>query len=210
MGEVMQKPILKMVDTSVFCDAGKFQEAYLKMNTERKQKIDRYRFDSDKRLSLGAGLLLQEGLSELGISAYSLSFGKHGKPYLKGQNHLFFNLSHSGTVAVCAFFNREVGVDIQKMKPVSQKLMKKVTSEEEFAYFMTLDEVEQQEKFARLWTVKESYMKYSGTGLSLAPAKLTVTFGESVSITCDGQKANVVFEEHPIKDYQITLCYQRH
>ncbi len=209
MGDIMQKPILKMLDTSVFCDENKFHEAYLKMDAERKQKIDRYRLDNDKRLSLGAGILLKEGLSELGVTAYSFAFGEHGKPHLDGQSNLFFNLSHSGKMAVCALFEREVGVDIQEIKPVSEKLIKKVTSEEEFAYLLTLDETKRQEELARLWTIKESYMKYLGTGLSLASEKLTVAFDESITVTCEGQKADVVFEEHPIKDYKITLCYQR-
>ena len=45
------------------------QEASLKsrLSTARQNKIEKLRYDADKRLSLGAGLLLDHGLSQFGL-----------------------------------------------------------------------------------------------------------------------------------------------
>ncbi len=44
-----------------------------------------------------------------------LYLNEHGKPYLKTDVPLFFNISHSGELVVCAFSDTEVGVDVEKI-----------------------------------------------------------------------------------------------
>ncbi len=205
----MKKPIVKVIDTSVFCDPKQFNEAYALVGEERKKKIDSLLFDEDKRLSLGAGVLFEECLKSFGIGDGSLVYGKHKKPYLASHNNLFFSLSHSGVYSACAFYDKEIGIDIQKVKDVTDAVIKKVATNKEYALLSNLDEKVIAEEFTRLWTVKESYLKFLGTGLSVSPQKIEVTFSDGITLFCDGTLADVVFEEHSKDGYKITVCYAK-
>lgn len=77
-----------------------------------------------------------------------------GKPYLDGAPFCF-NLSHSGDYVVCALSDTAVGVDIEKIVPISIKVMRRFLSP------AALSPVEQM----RLWTRYESYGKLRGIGI---------------------------------------------
>ncbi len=205
----LSEPLLTVFDTAVFGEKEAYQTAYRLVSTYRQRKVDSYRLCKDKHLSLGAGVLLEQGLHNLGITEYSLAYGEHGKPYLVDNESVFFSLSHSGTRAVCVFYEREIGVDIQKIKPVSDKLIKKVTTQTEYDYLMSCGEEERKLLFFRLWTAKESYLKYLGTGFSLSPKKLEVTFGKTITIKQNGKAASVVLEEQTLDGYALTMCYEK-
>lgn len=94
-----------------------------------------------------------------------IEIGAHGKPYFKDKTSFpFFNISHSGNYAVCATAPFEVGIDIQKIQKVSLMLLKRVLTKEE------LLQVEQSERkeasFCKIWAKKESYVKWSGQGIT--------------------------------------------
>ena len=58
-----------------------------------------------------------------GFREAAFTYGEHGKPYLNG---FCFNLSHSGTLAVLAVADGEVGVDVEKIAAASDKLICRV------------------------------------------------------------------------------------
>ena len=88
---------------------------------------------------------------------------QQGKPYFPAQPRRHFNLSHSGSLALCALDDRPVGVDIQVVKVWRERLPQRVCSEKELAW------LEEQgagwEAFTLLWALKESLAKYTGAGL---------------------------------------------
>ena len=51
-----------IADVEPLADPLKYQAAYEKVSEARKRKADGFRFPADKRLSLGAGLLLKNAL----------------------------------------------------------------------------------------------------------------------------------------------------
>ncbi len=205
----LSQPMLTLLDTAVFDEKEAYQTAYQSVSEQRRKKVDSYRLCKDKQLSLGAGVLLEQELQRLGITEYSLAYGEHRKPYLADNESVFFNLSHSGTLAACVFYKREIGLDIQKIKPVSEKLIKKVTTDTEYDYLMSCGEDERRFLFFRLWTAKESYMKYLGSGLSLSPKRLEVTFGKTLTIKHDGNAVSAVFDEQTLDGYVLTVCYEK-
>lgn len=116
----------------------------------RIQKANRFLQETDRLLSLGAGFLLSQYLPEK-----SFVFNENGKPYLK--NGPFFNLSHSGDYAVLAVDGeREVGIDIQKIKEKDVSAIEYVSKEK-----LSLNEM------FRLWSNKESLIKCLGGNISL-------------------------------------------
>lgn len=102
--------------------------------------------------------LLDEVLRLNGVSNYELEYNEYGKPYLVG-NPLFFNLSHSGEYTACVISDKEVGIDIQKVG-MKEHAMRKVCTAEELASIKTAED------FTRIWTIKESYAKANGMGVS--------------------------------------------
>ena len=85
----------------------------------------------------------------------SIEIGAHGKPYFKDKTRFpFFNISHSGDYAVCAVATCEIGIDILSRILTKQELLQLEQSEETESFF------------CRLWSQKESYVKWSGQGIT--------------------------------------------
>lgn len=97
------------------------------------------------------------------VSEIRLRFSERGKPYLEAEP-LFFSLSHSGGRVLCAVSEREVGADVQQIKPVKDSVVRRVLCENERTAYEKHDN--KPLCFARLWTLKESYLKYTGEGIT--------------------------------------------
>lgn len=110
-----------------------------------------------------------------GLTAQTLAFGEHGKPYLPHAPQLCFNLSHSGGYWLCAISDAPVGVDVQQHRPCKRAaLARRFYSQTEVNWLQSRDEA----AFFDLWSAKESYLKYTGQGLA--------GLKEAVVVSADG------------------------
>lgn len=87
---------------------------------------------------------------------------ENGKPYAEGA--AFFNISHSGSFAVAAVSDCEVGVDIERIREVNLKIAEKFSSDER-EYILSAENP--QKAFFEIWTAKEAYLKKCGTGITV-------------------------------------------
>ncbi|MBR1742986.1 MAG: 4'-phosphopantetheinyl transferase superfamily protein [Lachnospiraceae bacterium] len=185
-----------------------YQRAYRLLPEERQLRVERYRFLKDKRLSLGAFLLLLWGLGEWGISSEDLEICYHenGKPYLGNRNGVFFNLSHSGEYVICAVSEKEVGCDVEKISEYREGVAKRFFSSSEYEMLLDLKtEQEKAEIFFRLWTLKESYIKAIGKGLSMPLDSFSFSFEAPMVQEFAGEK--YYFREFDIHtEYKCALC----
>ncbi len=198
-----------VLDTRCFDDKALYTDVYGKLSERRRNKVDSYRLDSDKRLSLGAGYLFEYGLRSSGMSALyaHVDYGKNGKPFIKGAPYIHFNLAHSGVYAVCAFSQDEVGVDIEKVGETRENIIRLACCKSECKRLMALrDEAQRSELFYRIWTIKESFMKYLGTGLSIPPEVIETDTDKRACVKVDGHKQDVYFKEYPLAGYKLTVC----
>jgi len=126
----------------------------------------------DRALSLGAGLLLKRACEDAGISGADEHTVRlpGGKPVLRDFPQVHFSLSHSGKWAMCGISSTNIGCDVEKVQPYNEKLALKVCSDSELSRISQLSDEEKAGEFIRMWTLKESYMKFTGEGL-LAGAK---------------------------------------
>ena len=193
-----------MADVESLTDPSAYQAAYEKAGGKRREKADRFRFPSDKRLCLGAELLLQEALEREGIRDREIGVMPGGKPYLKNTKEWYFNLSHSGTKVMCVLARAPVGCDIEKRKDPPLAIAGKVFSGEEQDRLLQLEGEEQKQYFYRIWTGKESYLKMTGEGLRHTPDDFTVQvpFGRQTV----GKKRVRFYEVSCGEDYQGTIC----
>ncbi len=178
---------------------------YDKVSSYRKQKIDKLKMLDDKRLSLLSGLLLEYALNDVGENNKKVCDGENGKPYLKGGD-IHFNISHSGSVAICVVSKYPVGCDVEKVKEVDLKLAKRYFHDEEikkiFSYEKDVDRID---AFFRLWTLKESFVKAVGKGLAIPLNSFSVNLDNPPKIV--GEKDEFFFSEINCFDgYKCAVC----
>ncbi len=175
-------------DVSPLASSALFERGLAEVPETRKAKVLRMIPPAGKRLSLGAGLLLNRALSDCGLDPQALRLAEsaEGKPFLPDVPDLYFNLSHSGTRVLCSLSNRPCGCDVEEIGRGSPALVRRFFAPEEQKALDQLQEDFQLE-FTRIWTMKESYLKATGEGFS-RPA-------ESFSVL--SLPPSVVFREGP-------------
>lgn len=97
---------------------------------------------------------------------------ERGKPYFPQYPSIHFNLSHSGSFALCGISDQPIGVDIQILRPFRPTLMERSCSDCELTWLHSRGM--QYCDFALLWALKESIGKYTGYGLPYPPSLLSV------------------------------------
>ena len=158
-----------------------FREKVKQLSPYRQQKIAILRNDRDRNRSLGAGLLLDHGLAVYGLQERSVEYdiGQWGKPALKYHPEICFSLSHSGDYAICTIGDRPVGNDIEHVREGRLKVANRFFAEEELAWLHEAEtEEERTGRMFRLWTMKESFLKVIGRGMSLSLKDFVIRMDE--------------------------------
>ncbi len=144
-----------------------YEYYYEKMPAYRREKIDRYKFDNDKRLSLGAGVLLMKAVEAEGYSfdTLEISLSKFGKPEIMNYKNIQFNLSHSKSRVMCAISENSIGCDVELKKNADFKIVQRFFANSEVEFLkQENNKPEFSNDFFRIWTLKESYVKAKGMG----------------------------------------------
>lgn len=154
-------------------DKGVYDSLYDRASPERKARADRCRRQEDRLRCVTADALLK---TVLGTEVFQIEKNACGKPYIADKEGFFFNLSHSGRYVAMAWGGSEVGVDVQKHES-------SVDTDAIAKRFFTLEEQTYVRgnilRFYEVWTKKESYLKYIGTGLQKNPGSFSTLTPES-------------------------------
>ena len=199
-----------MADIKNISEKSSYDYWYNLMPIKRRERIDAYKPQNSKLLSLAAGILIKKALENEGITEYEISENSMGKPYLVTSDKVFFNLSHSGEKAILAISDDEVGIDIEKDKTFNQKLTEFVFDDNEIQQAMATSQ-DTDCLFTALWTAKESIMKFYGKGISMEPKKIHLAMDFEGGFTIrniegDYDYSKLVLARKNIDDYQITIC----
>ena len=171
-----------------------YQNFYSLMDDMRKQKVDILANEKNKKQTVAGEMLAKKTISNyLNISYDSIKIieAENGKPFAENLD-IHFNISHSDNIVVCAISETEIGIDIEKLRPINLKVAKRFCSCEELNYifgfspcdkdFCFTENTEILTRFFEIYTKKESVVKYNGNGISdLKNAKIsdkTKTFYE--------------------------------
>lgn len=178
-----------------------FEEQLSQVSTWRRDRICSLRFRKDRNLSLGASILLREGLQRYGLREKEMQYDltAYGKPVLSAHPQIHFSLSHSGEMAVAVFSDGEVGCDIEKIDDREEENLIRIAnrffSKKEYTWMMAQkEEAERRKAFYQLWTRKESYLKAFGTGLSELDRIREKTYEQAR------------FSEEVVPGYICTIC----
>lgn len=122
-----------------------------------------------------------------------------GKPYFAAAPGLHFSLSHSGDYAACAFYEQPVGLDLQVHSRCDKAaIARRFFHPGEYAYL----EAENFESFFAVWAAKESYVKYTGTGIAGGLNRFSVVDGNGLR----SKMADVEFCHWELMECSMSLC----
>lgn len=159
-----------------------------------------YIFHTDNQMSEEERLYQSASrYSGLDSSSFFKAHTEAGKPLFPTAPQIKFSISHSGDYWVCAFGTMEVGLDIQQHTECrSRDIAKRFFHPEEIALLEACAYAPKD--FFKIWTAKESYVKFTGKGLSQG----LDTF--SVMATIEGAE----FRHIPFKDgYSMCICAEK-
>lgn len=183
--------------TVTLADVGQVTQGHFALLTpERAEKARRFKFPDDQRRSAAAGLLLQAMLPgvEIGVNEF-------GKP--TAANGRGFNLTHSGSYAAIALADCEVGVDLERLRPVNAlRTGRIVFCDEEMELLRGAND--RSGCFFDLWTKKEALLKCMGKGFHRSAKSVNVS-GDR--FTEDG--VTYYFKTHRFSDYTLSVCAVR-
>jgi 4'-phosphopantetheinyl transferase len=178
-------------------------------------RADRFHFPHHRRRFIAAHglvrLILGNYLDRAPGSVHLLR-GLKGKPYLEkiaiGPS-LCFNLSHSNDLAMVGItLDRRIGVDVEHIRPLSnlESIAGRYFSKDEIHGILNAPANEREQLFFHHWTMKESYLKATGAGLSGLQG-IQITHDKS---GIDSRTAIVIDQSNQswfIEQFQLTLGY---
>ncbi len=152
------------------------------LDDQERIRAARFKHDEDRRTFITA-----HALARLTLSAHTPSVapcewhfqkGQWGRPHPTNAEigDLQVNLSHtSGMAAAVVSRGTDVGVDVEWARPDDWifETVDTVFSTDEIASLLRLTETERRERFFLYWTLKESYIKARGMGVSLPLTKIS-------------------------------------
>jgi len=133
-------------------------------------------------------------------TSLEISRDDKGKPYFPSIPDLHFSLSHSGDYGACAFYGQPVGLDLQLHTPCRREAIARRFFHPDEQTFL---ERHSFVPFFQIWTAKESYLKYTGDGLSGGLSKFSVVDGDALKT----RMGDVGFYRLELPEtYSLCLC----
>lgn len=136
-------------------------------NQERLQNYKNYKSVCESvigELLVRYYLKIKYGLNDEQIT---FSYNAYGKPFINNLKNFFFSISHSGQWVVCAFDYSQIGIDIEEIVDIDFSIADKFFAKREIDALNFLEGEDKRDKFFEIWTLKESYIKAIGKGMSI-------------------------------------------
>lgn len=152
------------------------------LSQDERGRWQRFLFEANRREFLATHALARTALSHyrpVAPQAWRFQVNDYGKPAIEPDCGLRFNLSNSPGLVVCLVAEgAEVGVDVEPVSRADKiaEVAHKVFSAAERAQLQALPAAERLDRGVSLWTLKESYIKGRGMGLSLPLEKISFLF----------------------------------
>lgn len=179
-----------------------YQQLYSLASRERQAKADRYLRPDDALRCVAADALLRYALRHtFGTHRLETARTPEGKPYLPEKPDFHFNLSHSGHWAVIAWGSCPMGIDVEMihMDESKEQVARRFFCPDEQEDLFSVRAQERAVRFFEIWTKKESYLKYEGTGMNRSLSSFSVLMP---------RKLGICFTGRILQDAVLTLCAQ--
>ena len=175
------------------------------VSDQRRNRVETlYNSEKAKQQLVSESLIRMVVRKEMGMKEIGFGACPHGKPFIVGLPNFYYNLSHSGEWVVCATDRAPIGIDIEMVRPVNIDLARLYFSTAEYRSLIGKTEPEKNRLFFDLWTLKESYIKAKGGGLTIPLDSFTI-YSEQGRIRVLSQDGP---EEVFFKRYELGLSYR--
>lgn len=200
-----------------FEDESVFSQALELVSPYRRQKIALLRHENDRNRSLAASLALDAALKNYGLEERVMEYdiGQQGKPTLRYYPEIHFSLSHSGDYAICSIGEEEIGNDIEWVREGKERVAERFFAEKELSWMLSAESSEEkEERMFRIWTIKESFLKVTGLGMSLPLKDFAVIMeNDKASLRQQVNEKNYHIKEYAMPGifhekigYKISVC----
>lgn len=176
------------------------------------KKINLIKNKDDIKRSLLGEYLTRSILSKrtgLSIEAIRISYSNKGKPFLEHYPDQDFNISHSGDWVVVAVSSKEIGIDVEKTREPQYRIAERYFSESELSDLEILAGQEKIDYFFDLWTLKESFLKLLGKGLTRSLGSFSIGKAHDRFILLEGNDTGkeVFFYQYDLAPgYKLSVC----
>lgn len=188
------------------------------VSAEKQRRLEKMQHLLSAQQTLAADLLARAIIcSKFGWKndAIEFSYNEYGKPALKNKNDFHFNLSHCGNWVVMAVSSDEIGIDIEQVTEMDLTIGESFFSPLEMQQVRNKPVFLQADFFFQIWTLKESYLKMSGYGLSADLDSFTIQIKEDSSpLLIKSPPETVFFRQYELPElanqandnYKIAVC----
>lgn len=173
-------------------DDAAYDSVYNNLSLSARSRVDRQKNEQGRKNSLLGHFLVMHGVKTLfGRDTCDVYYNQNGKPCLP---FCCFSIAHTENMAVCAFSDTAIGVDVEILRPIKARETYPFFTPRE-CVFVNNSEVGRDTRFMCIWTRKEAYVKMLGGTMSQQG-------GTDVS----GEVSGAVFSDHGFDRYIITVC----
>lgn len=190
-----------------------YRQCLEKVSVQRRERAERYCRQGDRVRCVMSELLVRYVYHSIQKNKKLPEFvyPPYGKPYLAGDPAFRFSVSHTGMYVAVGYAEEELGIDVEQIdRSLDRKaIAASVFTKREQAYiFGAVGEQTCMLRFAQLWTVKESYLKYLGCGFRKSPLSFSVDpNNKTISENETGAVLDITFINKPLsKHYYLTVC----
>jgi len=193
--------------------------------TERCQE-QRFHFADDRKRYLVTRTLVRTVLSRYAAVApadWEFSANAYGRPEIASRHGealgLCFNVSHThGLIALGVTRQRALGVDVENLQTRQMPLgiAEHFFSPTEATELAAVPQEMRQERFFEYWTLKESYIKARGMGLSIPLDRFRFYFPRAGAVQIamnpelgDDENHWSFWQFRPVPYYLLTVCAER-
>ncbi len=145
------------------------------LSQEELQKQQRFHFERDRHRYLVTRAMVRTVLSryaEVGPRQWRFETNEFGKPSIAPEHRdakgIEFNVSHTDGLVVMGVARRAIGVDVENVhaREVDVEIADRYFAPAEVAALRAVPGKHRHHRFFEYWTLKESYIKGRGMGLS--------------------------------------------
>jgi 4'-phosphopantetheinyl transferase len=196
------------------------------LNDAEKAQHLKFHFERDRRRYFATRVLVRTVLSRYAPvrpERWIFAANAYGRPEIANAgmpiSDLSFNISHTnGLIVLGVTRGRQLGVDVENIRArgVSIEIADRFFSPIEVAALAEVASELQQDRFFEYWTLKESYIKARGMGLSIPLDKFGFRFPQdhAIELSIDPELQDCserwqFWQLRPTPAYLVAICAER-
>ena len=179
------------------------------LTPDESMKQQRYKFAKDRHDALITRAFIRDLLSyyaDVQPSDWRFEKGEKDKPEIANPVlPLRFNISHTQNLIICAVtLAEDIGCDVENTSRTNDVLSiaDRYFSADETQALFALPSTQQRDRFFDYWTLKESYIKAWGLGLSIPLKDFSFTISPNKTAQTNGN-ISLAFAQHRVDDPTI-------